>query len=180
MRKNHAAARNEAGSKFGIEYFGEREKETQRAIDNIMDAMEKGIITSSTKSRLTKLEARLDEIEAKIITENAKEKASLKREDIIRYLKCAIKKDPKQMIRELVKRSSCMTKRYRYIITIRKTKEKTKGLTAEVPISPVAFTTKKKFLISGYINCGIIRTALYCKRNCIYRGILLGIISKKK
>ena len=78
----------------------EREqKETQRAIDNIMDAMEKGIVTSSTKSRLTKLEGRLDEIEAKIIKENAKEKASMKREDIIRYIRAAIKKNPKQMIR---------------------------------------------------------------------------------
>ena len=83
----------------------EREKtETQRAIDNIMDAMEKGIMTSSTKSRLTKLEARLDEVETKIITENAKEKVSMKREDIIRYIKGAIKKNPKQMIRELVKK----------------------------------------------------------------------------
>ena len=53
----------------------ERERqETQRAIDNIMDAMEKGIVTSSTKSRLTKLEGRLDEIEAKIIRRTRKKK----------------------------------------------------------------------------------------------------------
>lgn len=68
-----------------------------------MDAMEKGIVTSSTK-RLTKLETRLEEIEIKIIKENAKEKASMKREDVIRYIRGAIKKNPKQMIRELVKK----------------------------------------------------------------------------
>lgn len=123
----------------------EREqKETQRAIDNIMDAMEKGIITSSTKSRLTKLEARLEEIEIKIIKENAKEKASMKREDIIRYIRGAIKKNPKQMIRELVKKVVLYDGKIQIYYNYTDTKRTEKGADGNQADQPLCFYNEEK------------------------------------
>lgn len=123
----------------------EREKkETQRAIDNIMDAMEKGIITSSTKSRLTKLEARLDEVETKIITENAKEKVRMKREDIIRYIKGAIKKNPKQMIRELVKKVILYDDKIQIYYNYTDNKKERKEADSEKSCQPFCFYNEEK------------------------------------
>ena len=142
-------------------------KETQRAIDNIMDAMEKGIITSSTKSRLTKLEARLDEIEAKIITENAKEKASLKREDIIRYLKGAIKKDPKQMIRELVKKVVLYDEKIQIYYNYTENKRENKGADGGSADQPCCFYNEEKvfniglYKLRNHSNSIILQTELY-------------------
>ena len=78
--------------------------ETQRSIDNIMNAMEQGIVTSSTKSRLVLLESKLEEVEGKIIIERTREKVSMKREDVIKFLRDAIRKSPKRLIRTLVKK----------------------------------------------------------------------------
>ena len=123
----------------------EREKkETQRPIDKIMDAMEKGIITSSTKSRLTKLEARLDEVETKIITENAKEKVRMKREDIIRYIKGAIKKNPKQMIRELVKKVILYDDKIQIYYNYTDNKKERKEADSEKSCQPFCFYNEEK------------------------------------
>ncbi len=123
----------------------ERErKETVRAIDNIMDAMEKGIVTSSTKSRLTKLETRLEEIEIKMIKENAKEKTSLKREDIIRYIRGAIKKSPKQMIRELVKKVVLYDDKIQIYYNYTDSKRTEKGTDGETAGQPLCFYTAEK------------------------------------
>ena len=136
----------------------ERERqETQRAIDNIMDAMEKGIVTSSTKSRLTKLEGRLDEIEAKIIKENAKEKASMKREDIIRYIRAAIKKNPKQMIRELVKKVVLYDDKIQIYYNYTDNKRTEKGTDGEIADQSLCFYKGEKiFNVKMYKYCSFL------------------------
>ena len=45
---------------------------TEKAISNLLAAIEQGVVTSSTKNRLEELEGRLEEIKAKIIVERAK------------------------------------------------------------------------------------------------------------
>lgn len=136
----------------------EREqKETQRAIDNIMDAMEKGIVTSSTKSRLTKLEARLEETEIKIIKENAKEKASMKREDIIRYIRAAIKKNPKQMIRELVKKVVLYDDKIQIYYNYTDNKRTEKGTDGEIADQSLCFYKGEKiFNVKMYKYCSFL------------------------
>ncbi len=81
----------------------QEKNEKQKAIDNILTAIEKGIITHSTKKRMDELETRLEDIESKILVERSKEKSQITKEEIMRYIKTAIKKEPKQMIKMLVK-----------------------------------------------------------------------------
>ena len=101
--------------------------ETQRSIDNIMNAMEQGIVTSSTKSRLVLLESKPEEVEGKIIIERTREKVSMKREDVIKFLRDAIRKSPKQLIRTLVKKVILYDDRIQiyYNYADRKTQKKT-------------------------------------------------------
>ena len=81
-----------------------REKaEIQRGIDNLMNAMEQGIITPTTKSRLEELEYRLDEIKGKIKIEESKGRSKLTKADVLKFINKAIHKEPAQMIRLLVK-----------------------------------------------------------------------------
>ena len=108
----------------------ERERlETQRAIDNMMNAMEQGIVTSSTKSRLVYLENKLEEVDGKILIERTKEKVSMKREDVIRFLRDAIRKSPKQLIGTLVKKVVLYDDRIQiyYNFADRKTQKKMEG-----------------------------------------------------
>lgn len=103
--------------------------ETQRSIDNIMNAMEQGIVTSSTKSRLVLLESKIEEVEGKIIIERTREKVSMKREDVIKFLRDAIRKSPKQLIRTLVKKVVLYDDRIQiyYNYADRKTQKKSEG-----------------------------------------------------
>ena len=89
--------------------------------------MEQGIVTSSTKSRLVLLESKLEEVEGKIIIERTREKVSMKREDVIKFLRDAIRKSPKQLIRTLVKKVILYDDRIQiyYNYADRKTQKKT-------------------------------------------------------
>ena len=74
-----------------------------KSIDNILDAIAEGYRSSKTKEKLEEFEARLDIVEGKILIEKSKEKSSISREDIIKFLSKCIKKEPLQMIKLLVK-----------------------------------------------------------------------------
>ena len=77
---------------------------TDKAIKNILAAIEEGIFTPSTKQRLTELEEKKIRLEQAITIESAKEKNLLTKEDIVRYITDAVKLSAKQMIELLVER----------------------------------------------------------------------------
>lgn len=78
--------------------------EIDRAINNLVGAIEKGILTNSTKTRLEELELQQHELEEKIACEKAKATLRLKKEEIIRYLRTGLKKKPQVMIQLLIKK----------------------------------------------------------------------------
>lgn len=75
-----------------------------KSIENIMRAIEQGIITSTTKKRLEELEDQRDDLALKIHTEQCNLNNQIKREDVISYLTHAIKHRPQLMIFSLVKK----------------------------------------------------------------------------
>ena len=77
---------------------------TDKAIKNILAAIEEGIFTPSTKQRLTELEEKKIRLEQAITIESAKEKNMLTRAYIERYICDAVKLSAKQMIELLVER----------------------------------------------------------------------------
>lgn len=77
---------------------------TDKAIKNILTAIEEGIFTPSTKQRLTELEEKKVRLEQAVTVESAKEKNLLTKEDIERYITDAVKLTAKQMVELLVER----------------------------------------------------------------------------
>ena len=85
-----------------IIYLENQKKEKQKTLDNIMLAIEQGIITSTTKQRLEELEQNISEIDEQILTAKSENKVRLNKADILRFYKKALKKSPALMIYALV------------------------------------------------------------------------------
>lgn len=58
-----------------------------KSIENILTAIENGIVTSSTKERLEDLELNLKVINESILYEKSRERIKLQKEDIIKFIK---------------------------------------------------------------------------------------------
>ena len=82
--------------------YKEKEK-VEQSISNVLSAIDKGIVTNSTKQHLEDLEKKHTEIAEQIVLENTKERMQITEDDIFKYLKLAITKKPKQMIDMLIK-----------------------------------------------------------------------------
>ena len=76
--------------------------ETEKALNHLLNAMEQGIFTNSTKDRLEHLEQKKAELEMKIAIEQAREKKALTKFQILKYLQSAVKLQPKFMIDFLI------------------------------------------------------------------------------
>ena len=83
--------------------YGEQQ-ECQKSIDNLVRAMEQGIASNSTMMRLNELEGRLDELKAKVKVEEAKVRLKLSKPEVVKFINKAIRKEPAQLIRMLIKR----------------------------------------------------------------------------
>lgn len=87
-----------------INILEQERRELTKAIDNILLAIEKGIITNSTKQRLNELEDKLNTVKCKIAVEENETKFILTKQDIIKFLRKAVKNEPKQMLKLLIKK----------------------------------------------------------------------------
>ena len=75
----------------------------RKALDNMLYAVEQGIMTSSTKQRIEEMEAALEVAEGKVLIERSKDKIQITHADIKKFLRKALKKEPRLMIKLLVK-----------------------------------------------------------------------------
>lgn len=65
-----------------------------KSINNIMNAIEQGIITDTTKDRLQELESTRKDLQEKLIFERMQEKTVLDKKTIETYLKKAVEQEP--------------------------------------------------------------------------------------
>lgn len=78
-------------------------KTTQTALDNLMKAIEQGIISKTTNQRLHELESSCDELDKKIAIEKNKQVILLTEKDIRQYYEQALKLEPLMIINYLIK-----------------------------------------------------------------------------
>ena len=78
-------------------------KQTQTALDNIVKAIERGIMSDSTNRRLNELEQQARELDEKIAVERNKVAFLLTENDMRRYYLTAIRQEPHLLISTLVK-----------------------------------------------------------------------------
>lgn len=87
-----------------LKRYGKQLAATDKAINNLLAAIESGVLTPSTKQRLTELEEKKSQLEQAIAIEATREKCLLTKEDIARYILDAVKLSAKQMVELLVER----------------------------------------------------------------------------
>ena len=76
--------------------------ETQKILDNILKAVEQGVVNNTTNKRMTELEKKLEDIERHIIVEKSKTNFKLTKEDILNYFNEALKLELQLLINYLV------------------------------------------------------------------------------
>lgn len=75
----------------------------QKALDNLMKAVEQGITSKTTQKRMLELEERIEELDIRISVEESKCRIQVSKEEIKKFINKAIRKEPGQMIRMLIK-----------------------------------------------------------------------------
>ncbi len=83
--------------------YMKEQKDNERAINNIVANMERGIVAKAASKRLTELEARQEELEKLILIEQSKQVATISEKQIRAYFGQALKLEPQMLIGYLVK-----------------------------------------------------------------------------
>ena len=78
-------------------------RQTEMALNNLMSAIEQGIISATTNKRLHELENQLTELERNILIEQSKTKIILSEDKIRKYYEQALLKEPQMLINLLIK-----------------------------------------------------------------------------
>ena len=86
-----------------IENLIKEKRQTENAINNIMDAIEQGGQSITIVKRMRELESKLTDIEKRLAIEKSQTAFRLTKEQIIDYYKSALIKEPLQLINNFVK-----------------------------------------------------------------------------
>jgi hypothetical protein len=78
-------------------------KQIDTALENLIRAIEQGIISATTKKRLQELEEQQTELERKILIEESKQAVLLTREQIERYYRKVLALEPERILNTLIK-----------------------------------------------------------------------------
>ena len=78
-------------------------RQTENAVNNIMEAIEQGGTSATAMKRLRELETKLEDLQRQITIEKAKSAFRLSKADIIRFYKAGIEKEPIKLINHLIK-----------------------------------------------------------------------------
>lgn len=79
-------------------------KAAEKALENLLSAIEQGIILNSTKDRLAENERKVGELDRKIATLQSAERKRPTKEEILSHVSAALAKKPLLMIRTLIDR----------------------------------------------------------------------------
>lgn len=80
------------------------QRQVNKQIENFLNAIGMGVVTMATKAKLEQLEQKLADIESELQVEESRERISLSKEEIKKFILTSIKKEPRQMINILIKR----------------------------------------------------------------------------
>ncbi len=93
----------QAKSNTVLNLLVKEQRSTESAIQNIMIAIEKGVITNTTTKRLKELESKQEDLEKQILIEKSKTIVMLTVSDIREFYLQALRLEPKMLINSLIK-----------------------------------------------------------------------------
>jgi len=79
-------------------------KKLEKSLDNLVKAIEKGVVTNTTTKRITEVEKQIEDYERKILIEQSKISAEIPREEVQTYIKEALKQEPRALIELLIRK----------------------------------------------------------------------------
>lgn len=80
-----------------------QQKQVETALNNLVNAVERGIISNTTNKRLHELEKQQEQLERQILIERSKTTVKIKESDIRQYYEQALKLEPQMLISYLIK-----------------------------------------------------------------------------
>ena len=88
-----------------LKLLKEEKAKAEKSLNNVMTAIEEGIINTTTKNRMAELERQIDELSGKILIEESKLENSITREEVMEYLTHSVRDlSPQALIEILVNR----------------------------------------------------------------------------
>ena len=88
---------------YALSLLLKEKNQSETALNNIMKAIEQGVINKTTNKRMKELEEKVEDLDIKIIKERIKLSEKVTEEDIREYYEKALKYEAKLMIGYLVK-----------------------------------------------------------------------------
>ena len=79
------------------------QRQTETALNNLVAAIERGILSNTTNKRLHELESRQEELERLILIEKSKTAVKVSEQDIREFYEQALREEPKMLINCLIK-----------------------------------------------------------------------------
>ena len=76
----------------------------QKALKNLLTAVEEGLLTPTTKSRMTELEEEIDILNGKILAEESKEDNLITREQVLEFLISLPEQEPQVIIDTMIRK----------------------------------------------------------------------------
>lgn len=77
--------------------------QTENSLKNILSALEQGIINKTTNNRMKELEEQIEDLDKKILIEKSKADIKISEEEIRKYYKSALERDPLALINYIIK-----------------------------------------------------------------------------
>ena len=89
---------------YDLKCLLQEKKQTETALNNLVNALERGVCSNTTNKRLHELEEKLESIEREIIIAESKKSFEISEEQIREYFKDSIKLEAKALINKLIDR----------------------------------------------------------------------------
>lgn len=96
--------RNGGTKKSSLQLLLKEQYRIENALNNIMAAIEKGIVNNTTQKRMKELEERLEELERLILIEKSKQKVLFSEKEVREYYEQALRTKPQMLINCLVQK----------------------------------------------------------------------------
>lgn len=96
------AQENNVQENTSLKMLLKEQEGVQMSIDNIVSAVEKGIVSNSTNKRLHDLEEQQEKLTQEIMIEKSKTITTITRKDIEKYYEYALKQEPQLIVRYLI------------------------------------------------------------------------------
>ena len=88
---------------YTLSFLEREQKQNESAMENIMNAVERGFHTAAANKRMKELEERQEELERLIIIERSKMQVKVSEKEICAYYESALLQEPQMLINFLIR-----------------------------------------------------------------------------